>query len=210
MDAALQILRKNIPSTVAASSKFGGFKPETDHPIRNPEVASRPVLEEIKAVWSRCHIDNGVLAAVNGCREMRAGLRRIGYSAKDVEDFSVMLAEFQGERRFSEKAGIFLSLLVSDGRDADYIIHTAHFAVPISQIGTQNTKNITVKGSAGDSLGFLMKRGLISVQGDAGRDVGLMMEDGEIRVEGAIGSIAFTANMLSGRIVRMEEQMDGK
>ena len=217
-----------IPMELAASGKFGPFKPESDRTVRIADVKMNPFLEEMKKawMWHELAIDNGVVYDQETYRRLLEGLTH-PYSARDVEDFSIVLAGFQGGEFFPTKAGLCLSALINNGDEDDYVVHTTAFAEPIISIGYRNTKNITVEGNAGhyvgdemeagkiivngnvgDDVGWYMKGGSITVVGDAGYSVGGHMSDGELRINGSFKEIS--QNFLSGKIFHRGELIVNK
>ncbi|NYZ74440.1 hypothetical protein H0O00_04825 [Candidatus Micrarchaeota archaeon] len=191
---------------LAMANRFQIHAPETEKAVRKVEVVEDETLEKMKKAWKKCNYNYDWSKYYSKMLEIA---KRLRYSAKDVENFSLALVEFQGEKRFSEKAGLFLSALINNSKDTVFVIHTAHFAESINHIGYLNTKNITVEGNAGDyvgglmtsgtitvegdagkKIGWLMKRGIITVKGDAGECVGSGMKDGKIYVNGEIGGIS--------------------
>jgi hypothetical protein len=195
---------------LSAAGKFGNFKPESGRDVRKMNVKANPVIEEMKKAWELHEIlteNGGVFDKVTYDRIFKGIKHR--YSAKDVEDFSILMSELQGGAFFPTSAGFFLSGLINNCNDAEFIIHTKAFAEPIISIGYRNTKNITidgdagaylgdemvkgtiiVKGNAGDSVGWYMKGGSIIVEGDAGYSVGCHMSDGELRINGSFKEIS--------------------
>ncbi len=120
--------------------------------------------------------------------EAEEAIKGIGYSAKDVENFSLSVSIIRGESCFSHHLGLFLSALINHGRDSDYIIHTRHFkGNPPDCLGLLNTKNILVKGKAGMWLGEFMKDGSIVCTGSAYGGVANGMDGGSILVKGKVG-----------------------
>src|SRR5208283_402917 len=170
MDAARQVMRDK-PTRLAASRMFGGLRPETERPVRTHKVESNPALECMKRAWAMCddiHLPNyGEIYSA-----MRRKIRKHQYSAKDVEDFSMVLAEFQGEENFSNKAGLFLSALINNCKEDGFLIHTVQLAKPIHSFGFRNTKNIAIDGDIGDVVGEEMVKGAITVKGNAGGSTG--------------------------------------
>ena len=156
------------------------------------------MLEEIKKAWTKFKCDshnnftnyNRALSLIKG----------IDYAAVDVGIFSIILAEFQDEKSFSKKTGIFLSALINNGADTDYVVNTLHLRVEIGYIGLHNTKNIVINGNSGGGVGFGMQRGKILVNRHGGDEVGEAMEGGVIIVNGNVGRAAGIF-MKNGRIV---------
>jgi len=181
MDAALQIERR--PTRLAASSRFGGFKSEAEKSIRAQGVESNPVLDEMKMAWRECRPFYFHQIAENYV-EILDRITGLGYSAIDVEAFSISLAGFQHEPRFSEKAGLFLSALINKCKQDGFTIHTAHIVKPVDYLGYLNTKIITVEGSVGIQVAREMIDGSMTINGDAWNEVGKKMSCGAIVLMG--------------------------
>lgn len=172
--------RKHIarPGTTRADHRFGRYKKEEKREVRQADVKEdTEVMRQLKELWKAYRYQDyrgGEWAADTStyynliCRASK----KIRYSAKDVERFSIALAEFQDEKYFDIKVGLFLSALINKGKDKDYVIHTSHLFKPPNVLGYLNRKNITVNGDVGDWAGQRMKRGTIIVNGNAGGCVG--------------------------------------
>ena|SRR5208283_2467197 len=117
--------------SLSAAKRFGQFKPEGQHPVRVPEIRSYAIAEGLKRAWAKCsyNANNG-----NDYFKMLNITRDLGYSAKDVEAFSMELAGFQNERQFSDKAGLFLSALINNCKEDDFVVHTVHLTQQIHHI----------------------------------------------------------------------------
>ena len=123
---------QKIPALTAVSSVFGRYKPEERHEIRQADVEGGETRRQLGEAWKNYKWDGNLDARwVEVCDLVR----NLICSAKDVENFSIALAEFQDEKDFSEKAGLFLSALINNGKDNDYIIHTKHLEKKINFIG---------------------------------------------------------------------------
>jgi formylmethanofuran dehydrogenase subunit C len=138
-------------------------------------------------------------------------LKVFGSTAENITDFSLALGDLQdGEqltdeekefflghetisyisstnRKFANKAGIFLSALIEAAEGSDFTIQTDHLKTPPRMLGLCNTKKIVVNGCVGDLLGMNMMEGSITVFGDAKDEVGHSMEGGKITVKGNTG-----------------------
>lgn len=180
MDTVVRAREK--PAILAASRKFDGFRRELLHDVRTAAVKSSPVLDEMTRIWKQCTQE--YLIAYD---TMLGRIRGLEYSAKDVELFSLELARFQNDIDFTNNIGHFLSALINNCQDKDFVIHTTHLSRPIPYLGHHNTKNITVEGGVGSCTGHRMEGGSITVRGDAGDDVGNFMKAGIITVEGDAG-----------------------
>ncbi|MDD5171997.1 MAG: hypothetical protein PHF60_03085 [Candidatus ainarchaeum sp.] len=184
---------------LAILERFGRYKPMEPESVRKVEVAQNPVLEELKKAWvDYCHLPTGGDVMWNIPAPYISALslvKKLSYSAKDVEQFSIALGESQDIKYFGSRAGIFLNALINNGKDTDYVIQTRQLSVPIHYFGDGNTKNITVEGDLGAYAGTNMKCGSILVRGNAGMEVGRYMSGGTITVEGH-------ASNMPGRMMR--------
>lgn len=183
MQTAAQVKPRRCVSRVAADKRFKGYKPETAKAVRTPKVKEDATLGQLRSAWEihRLYKESQGLypAAIDQ-------IKGISYSAEDVRNFCIVLAEFQNEEGFSWKAGVFLSALINNGRDEEYTIQTKHLSIRIDMLGMQNTKNITVEGSVDYKIGELMQSGRIVVKGNAGDYVGSEMSGGTIIIEGNV------------------------
>lgn len=110
-------------------------------------------------------------------------LRRADYSPRDVEEFSIEMAEFQEGGNFAQKAGAVLSAMVNAGDNEHYTIHTDHLRKRIDFLGYKNRSNMSIRGDVGNSFCDHMEGGLVFVTGNIYGAVGTCMKGGEIIVE---------------------------
>jgi hypothetical protein len=111
-------------------------------------------------------------------------VRSLDKSPGAVEVFS--MSAFEDSFISLEKAGLFLSALVNSGGDA-YVLRPHGFQ--LNSLGYLNTKDVTIHGDAGSSLGAHMLAGCITLLGSAGHGAGVMMEGGRIRISGDAGRL---------------------
>lgn len=179
-------VRKRISrdtSQTAASKKFSRYKKEEEKTVRKPDVKEDKALGQLKKAWRAYKTRSTDYGEVENFLKARD----LNYSSKDIERFSIALVEFQDEQEFSDKAGLFLSVLINNGKDSDYVIHTRHLAEAIDSIGRDNRKNIIVDGDVGDFAGLNMQSGSITIRGNASDFLGAGMKEGMITVEGNVG-----------------------
>jgi len=185
---------------MSVSKRFGRFKDEKEQPVRAPQVTEDHTLRQLKEAWAKVRFYDELLDLEG--REYRSCLnavRGLKYTSADVENFSIALAEFQDAEDFKEKAGYFLSALVNNCPDSDFVIHTRHMGGRIDHLGHYNTKNITIDGDAGENLAYRMEGGRITVEGNTGNDTGQEMKTGEIVINGDSGH-SLGASMKGGKI----------
>jgi hypothetical protein len=166
MAAVVSAQRKPfVPAILPAAGRFGRYKDESEKAARKADVKEDRVLRQLKTAWRSLRKREFINHEYYN--ELLTLVKDLRYSAADVEKFSLALAEFQDEGQFSKKAGLFLSALINNGNDTDYIIHTGHLK-PILWLGYKNSKNITVEGNAGDFVGPRMEGGEIHINGEIG------------------------------------------
>jgi hypothetical protein len=197
----------NAP-VLAMANRFSRYKPEEEKAVRKVEVVENETLKKMKEAWNACSYTSYPYDR-NPDREyakMLEVVKKSEYSAKDIENFTLALAEFQEENRFSGKAGVFLSALINNCKDSELVIRTVHLAKSINFLGYKNTKKITVKGNAGADVGHNMQGGTITVEGNAGSHVGYDMEGGTITVNEDAGG--WVGHWMNGGEIRIEGKIE--
>jgi hypothetical protein len=206
------IKRHDGADALAMANRFGRYKPEEEKAVRKVEVVEDETLKQLKAAWKAFYYQHiahtGIILnsrddeACYGYPRALEIVKRLDYSVSDIENFSIALAEFQGEEYFGRKAGTFLSALMNHCNDKEFVIHTAHLANEIDSLGYKNTKNITVKGNAGLGVGHHMLGGSITVEGNVDDNAGDSIGDGHITIKGSAGSSV--GNSMSGGSILVE------
>ena len=111
---------------------------------------------------------------------------RKSYNAKNIELFSLMLPKLQVKdiKDKEDKIGIYLSHIINKSLDNKIIIHVND---SLNYLGYLNTKELIIKGHAGNWIGWNMKSGKIHVYGNVGNGIGFEMRGGKIIVNGDAG-----------------------
>ena len=102
------------------------------------------------------------------------GLNKINgleYSCKDITKLCLKLKDYEQKERF-ERSGLFLSALINNCKDLEFLLLTDHLKKEIICIGYKNFKNIIIQGNTGRGTGWHMQEGIIKVQGNTGYDTG--------------------------------------
>jgi formylmethanofuran dehydrogenase subunit C len=185
-------MRIGVPH-MAASKRFGRYKREHGKVLRQAR-SSEDRLKELTDAF-RAFITHGGDAD----KPVESIVEGLSYSSEDVERFSLALNEFEGFVKFPDSAGFFLSMLVKEGKEEQYTIHTSHLR-EIHCIGYMNDKEIMVEGDVGGHLAWEMTGGSILVAGDAGSYIGSDMTGGRVVVEGDAGR-GVGVNMADGAII---------
>jgi hypothetical protein len=186
----------NAPA-LSIGGKFDKFRPEEEKASKKAEVKESEAVQQIKDAWGSFSFNANIL--IENYKPIQQIVKNLQYEARDVEEFSVLLAEFQDEKYFSWKAGLFLSALINCGKDSDYIIHTQHLVRLPTFLGYRNEKNIIVNGNAGGNVGEGMKTGSITINGNVGTYIGTGMKGGSITVEGNVETFGW--EMQNGSIL---------
>ena len=178
--------------TLAATGTFKGFKPETEQKVRKPEIKRDLKLEAIIGKWKGFLKEFSILDGTLVGAYQKAGmmLKDILVTKNDVEAFSIVLADFQDEENFRQKAGLFLSAMVNNAQGNGFIIHTKHLSRKIDMLGYNCVKEVRVDGDIGDFVGYANAGGIITIAGDTGRSAGFSMTSGIIRIMGQVGDEA--------------------
>jgi formylmethanofuran dehydrogenase subunit C len=180
--------RKSLETkSTAIGSKFGKFDLEREVSSTKAEVKETAAIRGIDAAWRACGCDLSWSDNADYFSMLQT-VKNLLYTSEDIERFSLALADFQQEKEFPWKAGLFLSALINNGNENDYTIHVHHLGESLHNIGFRNKKNITVNGNAGNDVGEKMKDGSITVMGDVRDRIGYWMKGGSIDVMGNAGS----------------------
>ncbi len=176
------ILTQTRIAATDAHARFGRYKPEEKQSVRKLQVEGNEAREQMKTAW-KSYRYSSLEDKLNYSEALNA-VKNLKYSVQDVDNFSIALAEFQDEKEFRAKAGLFLSALINNGLDGEYVIHVAHLSVMLSCLCSENEKNVTIHGNIGPWLGCGTKSGLITVNGSVGDFIGIHMQGGQIIING--------------------------
>ena len=188
-------------SDARASDQFRRYKREPTHAVRKAEIKENETLRALKQAWQNFELVKDDMTVVDLRESYQKALeliRSFAYNKADIENFNLALGEFQNEKGFAKRAGLFLSALINNGSDSTYTIFTQHLE-NINSLGAFNTKTIIVEGDAGDNCGIEMAGGKIVINGDTDDWLGNGMGKGEIILNGDAGDFA-GAGMLGGTI----------
>ena len=136
-----QRLVRVAPITMQANDPLRRFKPEVHREVRQSGVKEDKVLTQLKDLWKKSkYFDEGncdmwqYLSSLPWYLHLVQFLRfrlEIKYSAEDIENFSIALAEFQDEKNFAKKAGCFLAALIIASTENTFRIQIRHLAKKI-------------------------------------------------------------------------------
>ena len=173
----------HVPSAMRASNPFGRYGPIESHEVRQAEVIENETLRRLRKAWK--DYPYSVYMPIMGRYEAAMDtIKNIYYSARDVENFSIALSEFEHEKYFSFKAGLFLTALITNSSERDFVIHTKHLSQKPDWLCLENKNNVTVNGDVGTNFGASATGGVMIVDGNTGGLVGQEMKDGIIVVKG--------------------------
>ena len=134
--------RARLEASKKFKGRFGRYKAESERAVREATVKEDNVLPVFKEIW-RGH---EFVTPSEDCRPTNILCQKKGtdsystfeldYNAKDIERLSLALAEFQGEKHFPSRTGLFLSALINCCDDKRFTIHTSHLSPPPACLGT--------------------------------------------------------------------------
>ena len=175
-----------------AVNTFGRYKPEPQQEVRQPVVKPNKALAKLIESWKKFDFNCIAYDVRERAEEPYIKalelIRNLRYSAHEVEQFSIALVQFQKEREFSEKAGIFLSALINNGSETNYVIHTRHLDKKLSCLGVFNKKNLVIEGDVYYGVGKMMLGGSITVNGNVDFRAGFLMFGGKLVINGNTGT----------------------
>lgn len=170
------------PGTVAVDW-FSKFKPEDEKEILIPKVVENETLQKMKIaidLFSESYCPTN-LDKYNNAAKL---LRQIEYSARDVTNFSLALAQLKLNEYV---VGFFMSALVNESKEEKLTVITEHLDPPPHVFGAWNLKHILVRGNLGEDVGAYMRGGSITVLGDVSDLLGEKMTGGTVTVNGNAG-----------------------
>ena len=182
---------RSIPVITRANSRFDRYRTEPSHEVRRTDVKEDKTLAQLKEAFRNFNFEtkgkekSDKDIAFNYEKALLL-VKTLNYNARDIENFGIAILEFRDYPEFGFCAGIFLSALINNGSERDYVINTKAFGdhVEIHCFGFRNTKNIIVNGGLGVSIGDFMESGSIVINGNAGISIGQQMKDGIITING--------------------------
>jgi hypothetical protein len=174
----------------SASGRFRGFKPEAEKAVRKPDepLVDRTLFKMVADLAKCAFFEEEDVGTQEGAIFMAKVMRGSRYTSADIEGFSLFLCRVENDAlSYRQKIGDFLSALVKNSPDSDFIIHTNHLSHHIDSLGSNNTKNIVVVGDVGTHVGIMARRGSITVHGSVGDDAGMNMRGGILTIDGDAG-----------------------
>ena len=198
-----------INSKGAIGNQIGsGFRGKgvSEEPIQTFKVVRTKAVEEILELFTHIRVKQENVPYQEYEKEgLDKDYQRIAklvrgknYTSEDVTQFVLGLNPESRDRYFDLKLGLFLSALINEGKDSDYMLYFLGERAPMgcwgADIGYKNTKNIFIRGNVGSGLGRRMISGKIEVDGDCLVCAGLEMSGGKIIVRGhggeAVGNLS--------------------
>jgi formylmethanofuran dehydrogenase subunit C len=193
--------RQQADASMTAAKRFGKYRDESQKDAREVSVGSDAV-NRILGIWKEETVGSSAFLDIN-YRYVTEAISGVEYTSEDLTRFCLMLTDFQDETGFGDKAGLFLSALINEGKDAEYVINVEHLPGQIDHFGVENRKRVTVIGDLGDYAGDSMEEGTLTVKGNVGNRAGFIMKGGELRIEGSADD-SLGDSMTGGRITVTE------
>ncbi len=171
---------------------FSRFSKESGQDVRIMVIKANRKVDAMEAAWKKAGSCRDYFVRMTEAekflKDCLSVITGTGFSRKDVREFCLRLATYQEEEGFNNKAGLFLTALISKGRWKRYDVETSHLFREIDYLGYQNRKTIFVYGNLGGNCGLHMEGGSITVDGSVGNDAGGCMRGGSLHVTGNAGN----------------------
>ncbi|MBS3094012.1 hypothetical protein J4456_05540 [Candidatus Pacearchaeota archaeon] len=178
----LWIMKTNIETKLKFGDLFNKLGKENKEEIKNPEIKDNSILEYLVKNY-KLYIEQAT--DFEKARRIQHFLKINPVKSNEIEELSLILGKYQRLNNFN-LSGYFLSKLINESNDEDFVIHTNYLEKLIDCIGYKNIKNLTINGNAGDWVGYKNIKNL-TINGNAGDWVGYEMENGRIEVNGNAG-----------------------
>src|SRR3989344_5074447 len=177
----LWIMKTNIETKLKFGDLFNKLGKENKEEIKNPEIKDNSILEYLVKNY-KLYIEQAT--DFEKARRIQHFLKINPVKSNEIEELSLILGKYQRLNNFN-LSGYFLSKLINESNDEDFVIHTNYLEKLIDCIGYEmENGRIEVNGNAGGWVGEQMKNGNITINGNVGDLVGYGMEDGEIHING--------------------------
>ncbi len=189
--------RLAIPS---ASSKFVGFKPDSDGTpsVRKSGIKQTPGLRNLQiALEEFASRNRTVTTYLDACNL----LRKFAYDSIDIANLVISLDRQIVCGKYSippDEFGYFLSAVVEVCPSNDFVIDLSVFGI-IDKLAYHNIKNLRVFGDVGMDFCREMRSGLVELHGNAGNQLAYGMAGGTIIVHGNAGNV-IGAGMTGGEV----------
>ena len=188
--------------TASALKQFGKYKKEENVEKRSLDLKVSKGLERILHVWRRFPpLYDDFVPDIEWHMRLKKAVRRIDFTEEDIRKFNISLLQYENvphksdeEYGFSEKAGIFLSALINEAKETDFMLNLGIFEKGMTCLCVQNKKNVVIQNDGTGCLihlGEYMVKGNISVSGNVHDGIGAYMKGGEnLMVEGNAGEVS--------------------
>lgn len=195
------VSRRQAPeeAVLAARKPFGRYKKESANAVRTFEIVETKALAKIRKAWERYvkATAHETQSTELKCKDAAKFVSGLEYSADDVTSFSILVGDYSDYGQLLKiRIGLFISALINEGQDEEYVIYTSSFEENSECLCSDNTKNVTVHGDAGDWFADNMKSGIVRLLGSCGF-ASAGMEGGKLMIEGDC-SDEFAVNMKGG------------
>ena len=176
---------------------LAGLGKQEERTVDKIKVEKNPVLEELVKIYAGW-IDEKSLIWADAYQLSVTKTKHLAYSSKDISGLCLRLKDHEQHDQF-ELSGVFLSGLINNCKNDEFLLMTDHLDKQIDCIGYENTKKIVVQGNTQNFTGNGMCGGSITVQGNTKNWTGWEMRGGSIIVTGNTGNDT-GCNMHGGNI----------
>lgn len=165
-----------------ASGRFRRYKREDLKPVRSADIADDAAMRCALRVWETIDVFS---YNADSFRQMEG----MDYSPEDIQRFCLFVKRFEegGGMVFQFKLEAILNRMLSTSSHQRFELSLDHLEARLKMLGESNRKDLIIRGSVANGLGWRMVSGSILIEGGAGNDVGQSMEGGTITVNGPVG-----------------------
>ena len=181
---------------------IGKQEERTDSKIK---VEVNPILEQLVEIYEGWLKEQSQVCYGNDCKLSMDKTKGLGYSSRDITSLCLRLKIYESHKYFDD-SGVFLSALINNCNDAEFLLITLHLNKKLNFIGYKNTKKIIVKGCTQNWAGLEMSGGIIIVEENTKDFTGNYMSDGNIIIKGKTGEN--TGSYMTGGVIRVAGKIE--
>ena len=174
-----------VESRLKAADLFSGLDPEKERELKQFKVKKTPALDAIVKGFRK--VEQVVWTGFDNSYNTSELYLPENYTAKDIENFCVVLADYPDLDDIGDVIGMYLSALINNCSEKSIILPLQHLEISVWDLSYKNNgSHVTVRGDVGFYAGKGMKSGIIDIHGDTLDDLGSEMKGGKIYVRGNV------------------------
>ena len=205
MDACNLVSIGRSVQRTAIADPFRNYKPESEKEFKQVNVKEDKTLKQLKKAFivlqkKQLFDRPGYIVDEPDdiCKFARPLLKGINCTSRDITNFVICLDKLLTTCDAADSFGVFVSMLINNCKEKNFIIRTDIMDAPLNHLGYKNRKNLIIEnGSKETIVGTEMKEGMIIAEGNV--YCGLCITGGKFIVKGNAKMVAW--NMENGMII---------